>query len=86
MSFGTDLFAEYERKRAQQLAQAEREAQERGKEPFDLQRLEGLLNRGSQAKREKDHRLVYYLLQPELQTLAEYAQRLLDGEPWEDTP
>lgn len=86
MSFATDYFAEYERKRAEQLADAERKAQESGKELFDLGRLEALLNRGSQAKREKDHRVAYYLLHPEMRTLAEYAQSLLDGEPWDDTP
>lgn len=86
MSFATDYFAQYEKKRAEELAEAERKAKESGKELFDLKRLEELLNRGSQAKREKDHRVNYYLLNPELKTLAEYAQRLLDNEPWEDTP
>jgi hypothetical protein len=86
MSFGPDYFAEYERRRAEQLSEAERRAGETGKEVFDLRRFEELLNRGSQAKREKDHRVAYYLLHPEMKTLAEYATSLLDGEPWDDTP
>lgn len=86
MSWATDYFAEYERKRAEQLSEAERAARDNGKELFDLARFEKLLNRGSQAAREKDHRVNYYLLESELKTLAEYAQRLIDNEPWEDTP
>lgn len=84
MSWATDYFAEYERKRAEQLAEAETKAKESGKELFDLARLEQLLNRGSQAAREKDHRVNYYLLKPETRTLAEYAQNLLESEPWDD--
>jgi hypothetical protein len=84
MSFATDHFAEYRRKRAAALAEAERQAAETGKEPFDLARLEAVLGRGSQARREKDHRVGYYLLHPELRTLAEYAKLLIDAEPWED--
>jgi len=84
MSFATDYFAEYERKRAEQLAEAERKAVETGKELFDLARFEEALGRGSQAKREKDHRVAYYLLHPEMRTLAEYAKNLIDSEPWDD--
>ena len=85
MSWVTDYFADYERKRAEALAAAEREAAETGKELFDLERLEQLLNRRSRA-REMEHRVDYYLLKPEMRTLAEYAESLLAGEPWDDTP
>ena len=77
-------FDEAKRKEAEHLAEAEKAARESGKESFDLRRLEALLNRGSQARREHDHRVRYYLLCPELLTLADYARRLLDDEPWED--
>jgi hypothetical protein len=86
MSWVTDYFDEGERKRAEQLAAAEQEARATGKELFDLAKLEQLLNRGSQARRENDHRMNYYLLRPEMRTLAEYAKSLIDGEPWEDAP
>lgn len=86
MSWVTDYFAEGERKRAEQLAAAEQEARATGKELFDLGKLEQLLNRGSQASREADHRMNYYLLHPEMKTLAEYAKSVIAGEPWEDAP
>jgi hypothetical protein len=86
MSWATDYFAQYEKKRAEELAEAERKAGESGKELFDLARFETLLNRGSQAAREKDHRVNYYLLNPDMKTLAEYAKKLLENEPWDDTP
>ncbi len=84
MSFATDYAAEYERVRAAEFAEAERQAAETGRELFDLERLEAVLGRGSQARREQDHRLGYYLLHPEFRTLAEYAKFLIDAEPWED--
>lgn len=86
MGQGADDFAEFQRKRAERLAEAERKARESGKELFDLAKLEQLLNRGSQARREAQHRANYYLLNPELKTLAEYAKQLIDNEPWEDAP
>lgn len=86
MSWETDDFAGSEERRAAELAAAEQRAREDGKELFDLARFEQLLNRGSQARREADHRTNYYLLWSELRTLQEYAQKLLDHEPWEDTP
>ena len=81
----TKWFEEGERKTAESLAAAEQKARETGKEPFDLKRLEELLNRGRQERRERQHRVRYYVLCPELKTLADYAKLLLDEEPWEDT-
>ena len=71
-------------KAAERLAEAEQQARQTGKEPFDLRRLEALLNRGPQDRREADHRVRYYVLCPELRTLADYARMLLDEEPWAD--
>ncbi len=85
MTWATGYFARYERRRAEELAEAERRARETGKEPFDLARLEALLNRGSQGAREQDHRVNYYLLNPGMKTLAEYAMSLLESEPWDDS-
>lgn len=79
MSWEADYFAGYEERRAAELAAAEQRAREDGKELFDLARFEQLLNRGSQARH-------YYLLWSELRTLEAYAKKLLDHEPWEDTP
>jgi hypothetical protein len=84
MSWIVEYFDDADRQRAEQLATAEREARASGKELFDLARFEQLLDRGPQAGREADHRVNYYLLHPELRTLAEYAARLIENEPWED--
>ncbi|MCX5743985.1 MAG: hypothetical protein NT062_15965 [Proteobacteria bacterium] len=84
MSFATDFFADYEKQRADDLANAERDAAASGKELFDLARLEAILNRGPQAAREKDHQMNYYLLHAKFRTLAEYATWLIDSEPFED--
>jgi vacuolar-type H+-ATPase subunit H len=86
MGAGGDLIAEAERKRAERLAEAEKQARETGKEPFDLARLEQLMNRGDLAGRASQLRAAYYLLHPELKTLAELAKIMIDGEPWEDAP
>ena len=67
------------------LERAEREARASGKEPFDLAKLEQLLMRGPQAKREDHHRASYYIFNPELQTLTEYVALLHRIEPWEDS-
>lgn len=85
MSWITDYFAEGRESRARELAEAEREAVASGKEPFDLARLEALLNRGPQSAREADHRRLYYVHQAELHTLAAYAKWLRDNEIWENT-
>jgi hypothetical protein len=86
MGAGSDLIARFERKRAQQLAEAEQQARESGKEPFDLARLEQLMNRGSLAGRVTQLHAAYYLLHREMNTLAEFAKSLIAGEPWEDAP
>lgn len=84
MSWITDYFAEGEKRDAEALERAEREAIASGKEPFDLAKLEKLLNRGPQTAREKQHRENYYIMRTELRTLAEYAAHLREIEPWED--
>lgn len=85
MSWASDYLAEGARKRVEALAKAEADARESGKELFNLRLLEAHLNRGSQARREEDHRMNYYILNPEMRTLAEYAQWLLQNEQWENS-
>jgi hypothetical protein len=84
MGFVGELAARRKRENAEALAKATREAEASGKEPFDLARFEALLNRGSQARREQQHRERYYIFHPELRTLEEYARLQLELEPWED--
>ena len=84
MSWITEHFAAAERKKAEELASAEREALASGKEAFDLATFEKLLNRGPQAAREQQHRANYYIFNRELRTLAEYVAQLHANEPWED--
>ena len=78
MSWETDFFAAADRKRAEQLARAEADAKVSGKELFDLARFEALYNRGAQAANESQHRVHYYLMYPELRTLADYATMLIE--------
>jgi hypothetical protein len=86
MSFASELAERRKRENAEALAKAMREAEATGKEPFDLARFEQLFNRGSQARREQAHRESYYISHPELRTLAEYTQFVLEIEPWENSP
>jgi hypothetical protein len=85
MSWVTDYFAEAEKRGAEELEEAEREAIASGKEPFDLARLEELLKRGPQAANEQQHRANYYISRSEMRTLAEYVARLHAHEPWQDS-
>ncbi len=85
MSWVTYYFAEAERNKAEDLAAAEREALASGKELFVLATFEQLLNRGSQAPREPQHRANYYIFNSEIRTLAEYVAQLHANEPWEDS-
>ncbi len=80
MSWETDFFAEGDRKRAEQLAKAEADAKASGKELFDLKRFEALYNQGSQAANESQHRTNYYLMYPEIRTLADYARLMRERE------
>lgn len=69
-------------------AEAEREALQQGKEPFDLDRLERLYTLRSvqldpdrdkpekRAVRERMYRFEYYVIHPEISTLEEFAEIL----------
>jgi hypothetical protein len=86
VSRAREIHDELNRTIAEAIARVEREAVALGKERFDLATFERLLGRGPQAAREAGHREMYYLSYPDLRTLAEYAQMLLDVEPYEDAP
>jgi hypothetical protein len=78
------LFAALEAQNAHDLAEAERWATAGGKEPFALDRLEELLHEapGSLAEREGSLRSKYYLLYPQIRTLAAYAELIRELEVW----
>ena len=80
-----ELFHRVEAEDDAALAEAEAEAAEAGKEPFDLARLERLLGdeRGSLADRERHLRMDYYVAHPEIPTLAKFAEFRLQQEVWD---
>lgn len=66
--------------RAEQLALAERAAHERGKEPFDWDAFRAS---GCRPHGEAEQRFDYYVMQPEIRTMAEYIELRKRLEPWE---
>jgi hypothetical protein len=76
-----DFLAEALRKseqiRAEQLARAKVEAAARGKESFDLAKLETLVDSDRMvgiSERQRTYEYMYYVTSPELTTLAELAE------------
>jgi hypothetical protein len=80
-----DFFEELERrdqeKRADNLARAKAEAARRGKEPFDLEKLETMCstrtsegNQMTVERRRTSFEYEYYVSQSKLMTLAEFAE------------
>jgi len=84
MGYASELAARRKRENAEALAKAIDEAARVGKEAFDLARLEALLGRGSQLRREDELRESYFISHPEMRTLAEYAEHLLAIEQGSD--
>jgi hypothetical protein len=78
------LFAALEAQNAHDLAKAERWATAGGKEPFVLDRLAELLQEApdSLTERERPLRSKYYLLYPQIRTLAEYAELIRELDVW----
>ena len=70
-----DLFKRKRDQAARELDEAEREAAASGKEPFDMARLDELLGEegGTGEPEEVLLREKYYILYPEILTLAEFA-------------
>lgn len=74
--------------RAEQLAKAKAEAAARGKEPFDLGKLEAMCDTshngilGPPDERRTEHEWLYYMRYADLMTLAEYAERVAERDRW----
>lgn len=77
-----DMFAQVDAENAADLAEAEREAQATGKEPFSYARLEQLLGK-EPPEDEKTMRLQYYVRYSEVRTLAELAEKLRELARWD---
>ena len=75
-------------KRAQWLAEAKAEAEQRGKEPFDLAKLETMCDTSSEGRldpleeREARFEFLYYVQHPELMTLDELAKYIERTSKW----
>ena len=83
-----DVEALFKRKRAQaaaELAEAEKQAEEAGKEKFDYTRFRALLRNTDPGGTEADHRTAYYVRHPEMMTMMEYVNFLESIAPWEDS-
>lgn len=77
-----DMFDEADAEDAADLAEAEREAQVTGKEPFSYARLQQLLGT-EPPEDEKLMRLQYYVRYSEVRTLAELADKLRELARWD---
>lgn len=74
--------------RAERLAKARADAATRGKEPFDLDKLEKLCDTSSEGRvdprdiRQDRFEHMYYVEQPQILTLAELAQHIEEISKW----
>lgn len=88
-STGTRLRELLERRRAEAasaLAEAERKADETGKQPFDYALFRKLCrNADPDSETEAEHRRAYYVGHPEMQTVIEYVAYLESIAPWSDS-
>ena len=74
--FLAEALRKSEQTRAEQLARAKADAAMRGKEPFDLVKLEKLVDPGRMVgagERQRTYEYMYYVSSPEFMTLAELA-------------
>ncbi len=77
--FLADALRKSEQTRADQLAKAKADAAARDKEPFDLAKLETLVDTGrmvGSSERQRTYEYLYYVTSPELMTLAELANTI----------
>jgi hypothetical protein len=83
-----ELAARNDRIRSERLAAAKAEAAERGKEPFDLGKLEALVDTSHEGRlapedaRRRKYEEMYYVEHPELMTLAELAAVVAEINQW----
>ena len=74
--FAAEVERKHEQTRAEQLARAKAEAVVRGKEPFDLAKLETLVDPGRMigaSERQRNYEYMYYVTSPDFMTLTELA-------------
>jgi len=83
-----ELFQKEDQRRAEMLAKAKAEAAARGKEPFDLEKLEQLCDTSSEGRvdpvetRRKDFEFMYYVHNPDIQTIKEFAAFIERTNKW----
>jgi hypothetical protein len=79
-----EITREVERQNKEQLAEAlgaaKAEAQQRGKEPFDARKLRDLYEPEFETDASLESK--YYLLHPDVMTLAEFAQEVKEIDWW----
>lgn len=72
----SELMRQQDASRAERIAVAKAEAAARGKEPFDLAKLETLVDPGRMGapdQRQREYEYVYYVRHPKFTTLQELA-------------
>jgi hypothetical protein len=80
--------ARVQRRRDEKLHAAKAEAARRGKEPFDLAKLETMCDTSHEGRvppleeRQKEHEWMYYTQYREVMTLAEYAEKVTEQSRW----
>jgi len=83
-----EVRARHDREQAEQFAAAKADAAARGKEPFDIDRLSEMCDITlANTLRDPDecrsqHERFYYMHYPDVQTLAEYAERVTELNRW----
>lgn len=86
--FMDEIFADEEKRRAEQLAGSKADAAARGKEPFDLATLEQMCDTSSEGrlapleKRRVDFEYMYYVNNPSIMTLADFAALIERVKKW----
>ena len=86
--FVSKLFAQYDDEKRRSLEEARSDAQARGKEPFDLEKLEQLCDTSSEGRldpvdeRQARFEYLYYVQHPSFMTLQELAELISRLSRW----
>jgi len=86
--FDAQVRAKAQKRLAEQLAAAKADAAQRGKEPFDLAKLETLCDTSHEGRlapldeRQADFERKYYVHFPDVMTLAEFARKVDELNRW----
>jgi hypothetical protein len=87
-AFAAEVRARARRERAEELAAAKADAAKRGKEPFDLAKLETMCDTTREGKLDPVERRharfeeIYYTHYPDVMTLAEFAKKVEELNRW----